>query len=67
MDIPIALQSEYRPPTQSQNWNMFFVSMPNWETFSAFVLRAIKCFAIASSGALFKNHFLADVAFVIVS
>ena len=65
--MPIALHSEYRPPTQSQNWNIFWVSIPNSETFCVFVLNAMKCLAIASSGANCRNHFLADLAFVIVS
>ena len=45
IDRPIADQSEYRPPTQSQNSNMFFVSMPNFVTSFSLVERATKCLA----------------------
>ena len=41
--------------------------MPNSATFVALVDSAMKCLAIASVGALDKNHFFADFAFVIVS
>src|SRR5262249_57682419 len=44
---PIAESIEYRPPTQSQNPNMLAVSIPNADTFSAFVDTATKCFATA--------------------
>ena len=47
MESPIAESIEYRPPTQSQNPNMLFVSIPNAATFSAFVDTATKCFATA--------------------
>ena len=47
MESPIALQSEYRPPTQSQNSNMFSLSIPNFTTSFWFVERAIKCLAIS--------------------
>ena len=46
-DRPIAESIEYRPPTQSQNPNMFVVSMPNSRTLSALVDTATKCFATA--------------------
>ena len=48
-DSPIAESYEYRPPTQSQNSNMFAVSMPNSATFSALVDTATKCLATAAS------------------
>ena len=48
-DSPMAESIEYRPPTQSQNPNMFSVSMPNSRTFSAFVLTATKWRATAAS------------------
>ena len=48
-DKPIADHIEYRPPTQSQNSNMFSTSMPNSDTFSAFVDTATKCRATAAS------------------
>ena len=47
VDSPIAETIEYRPPTQSQNSNMFAVSMPNSETLAAFVETATKCRATA--------------------
>ena len=49
VDSPMAESMEYRPPTQSQNPNMFAVSMPNSATRSALVDTATKCLAIASS------------------
>ena len=49
VDSPMAESIEYRPPTQSQNPNMFAVSMPNSATRSAFVETATKCLATASS------------------
>jgi hypothetical protein len=49
VESPIAESIEYRPPTQSQNPNMFPVSMPNFETRSALVETATKCLATASS------------------
>ena len=49
VDSPIAESIEYRPPTQSQNPNMFAVSMPNLATRSALVDTATKCLATASS------------------
>ena len=65
---PIADQSEYRPPTQSQNLNMLFVSIPNADTALLFVERATKCLATClTSFALSRNQDLADSAFVIVS
>ena len=47
VESPIAESIEYRPPTQSQKPNMFAVSMPNADTFPAFVETATKCFATA--------------------
>ena len=49
VDSPIAESIEYRPPTQSQNPNMFAVSMPNSRTRSALVETATKCLATAAS------------------
>ena len=46
---------------------MFFVSIPKAATFSLFVDKATKCFAIADSGAFSKNQRFAEFAFVIVS
>ncbi len=48
LDSPMAESIEYRPPTQSQNPNMFAVSIPNSETRSALVDTATKWFATAS-------------------
>ena len=48
VERPIAESIEYRPPTQSQNPNMFAVSMPKADTLSAFVETATKCFATAA-------------------
>ena len=47
VERPIAESMEYRPPTQSQNPNMLSVSMPNSDTFAAFVETATKCRATA--------------------
>ena len=47
VESPMAESIEYRPPTQSQNPNMFAVSMPNFETSAAFVETATKCLATA--------------------
>lgn len=47
IDKPIADHKEYLPPTQSQKTNIFFSSIPNSFTFSVFVDKATKCFAIA--------------------
>ena len=47
VDKPIAESIEYRPPTQSQNSNMFAVSMPNLATSAALVETATKCQATA--------------------
>ena len=59
-DFCDALHNEYRPPTQSQNSNMLFLSIPNFTTSASFVLSAMKCCAICfSSLAFFKNHCLA--------
>ena len=54
-DSPIAESIEYRPPTQSQNPNMFVVSMPNSRTLSALVDTATKCFATAASSCSLDN------------
>ena len=69
VDRPIAESIEYRPPTQSQNPNMFAVSMPKAETFSAFVETATKCFAtaLASPPSLPSSQSRALCALVIVS
>src|SRR5690606_40429291 len=68
MDKPIADQSEYRPPTQSQNSNMFCVSIPKAATPFSFVLRAAKCLATSASPAPdFKNPSLAHCALAIAS
>jgi len=45
MERPIADQREYRPPTQSQNANMFASAIPNLVTASVLVERATKCLA----------------------
>src|ERR1700712_4426119 len=63
----MADQTEYLPPTQSWKPNMFLVSIPNLPTSLALVERATKCFAMSDSFALFRNHFLAELALVIVS
>jgi hypothetical protein len=68
IESPIALQSEYRPPTQSQNSNMFAGSIPNARTSFSFVESATKCFATAASSfAAAKNQSRAVCAFVSVS
>src|SRR5690606_39617658 len=68
MDSPIADHKEYRPPTQSQNSNIFLVSIPKAATPCSFVLSAAKCFATSASSAPdFKNQSFADLAFAIVS
>ena len=69
VERPIAESIEYLPPTQSQNSNMFAVSMPNAETFAALVETATKCFATAlgSPPSPFNNHSRALCALVIVS
>ena len=68
VDRPIADSMEYRPPTQSQNSNMFAVSMPNFCTSDALVDTATKCFATAcSSPNAASSHARAERALVIVS
>ena len=68
VDRPIAESIEYRPPTQSQNSNMFAVSMPNLLTSSALVETATKCLAIAFSSCNAARHQARAVrALVIVS
>ncbi len=49
MGRPIALHSEKRPPTQSQNPNMLAVSMPKSRTAAALVDTATKWRATAAS------------------
>jgi hypothetical protein len=46
-ESPMAEVKEYRPPTQSQNSNMFSGSMPNSATASVLVETATKCLATA--------------------
>mmetsp|Transcript_56760 Transcript_56760/g.138099 ORF Transcript_56760/g.138099 Transcript_56760/m.138099 type:complete len:254 (+) Transcript_56760:3374-4135(+) len=67
--VPIADHNEYRPPTQSQNPNMLFVSIPKSDTAGPFVDNAAKCFAIddLSPANASKTHFLAVPALVMVS
>src|ERR1700722_5827061 len=68
VDSPIAEPIEYRPPTQSQNPNMFAVSMPNLATRSALVDTATKCLATASCDpSADTTQSRADVALVSVS
>eukprot|EP00962_Isochrysis_galbana_P029202 scaffold9325_cov97-Isochrysis_galbana.AAC.2 len=68
MEVPMADQDEYRPPTQSQKPNMLAVSMPNWDTASPFVESAAKWRAIAAgSASLERSQSLAVPALVIVS
>jgi hypothetical protein len=69
VDNPIAASIEYRPPTQSQNPNMFAVSMPNAATFSALVDTATKCLATAAASppSPASDHARALSALVIVS
>lgn len=49
MDRPMADHREYRPPTQSQNPNIFFSSIPNSLTFWLLVDSATKWDATAES------------------
>src|ERR1700712_5655762 len=64
----MALHTEYRPPTQDSKPNMFLASMPNLVTSDSLVERATKCLATCDSSlAVSRNHFLADVALVVVS
>ena len=69
VERPIAESIEYRPPTQSQNPNMFAVSMPKADTRSAFVETATKCFAtaLASPPSPASDHSRALSALVRVS
>jgi len=46
-DKPIAEVTEYRPPTQFQNSNMFVGSIPKFCTPSILVETATKCLATA--------------------
>src|ERR1700722_17726243 len=41
----MALHKLYHPPTQSQNWNMFSLLIPNSVTAFVLVLSATKCLA----------------------
>src|SRR5271168_1512332 len=68
-ESPIAESIEYRPPTQSQNPNMFAVSIPNFETSAAFVETATKCLAMdfSSPPSPLSAQSRAVCAFVIVS
>src|ERR1051325_7618637 len=68
VERPIAESIEYRPPTQSQKPNIFAVSMPKADTFSAFVETARQCLATAFwSFNAFSDHSRALWALVIVS
>ena len=69
VESPTAESIEYRPPTQSQNPNMFSVSIPNSATPSALVETATKCLAIAASSPPrpARAHSRAVRALVIVS
>src|SRR5690606_12895145 len=68
IERPIADHNEYRPPTQSQNSNIFLVSIPKAETPFSLVLNATKCFATSASTAPdCKNQSFADCALAIVS
>ena len=68
MEVPIADQSEYRPPTQSQKPNIFLVSIPNLPTPAALVESAAKCLATAASSlAAASSQALALLALVMVS
>lgn len=65
---PIALQTLYRPPTQSSNPNMLALSMPNFVTSFSFVESATKCLAMCEGDfAVWRNHSLAVFALVVVS
>ncbi len=64
---PIADHSEKRPPTQSQNSNMFAASMPNAVTSSVLVDSATKCLATAPSPSASTSQARADLALVSVS
>ena len=57
----------YRPPTQSQNSNMWSVSMPNSATAVLLVDTATKCLAMSCSLASRRNHWRAVLALVMVS
>src|SRR5690606_10880974 len=68
MESPIADQSEYLPPTQSQNSNILRVSIPKSETPFSLVLSAAKCLATSSCEAPWlRNHCLAECALAMVS
>src|SRR5690349_18502132 len=61
-------QSEYRPPTQSQNTNIFSSAIPNSLTACRLVEMATKCLATSASElANLRNHSLAEPALVMVS
>ncbi|MNL24557.1 hypothetical protein D3C87_1459960 [compost metagenome] len=64
----MALHKEYLPPTQSQNSNMFSVSIPKADTSLALVDKAAKCLAMSSFVAPFsRNQSRAVLALVMVS
>ena len=68
IDIPMADERLYLPPTQFQNWNIFRSSMPNSVTPGMLVDSAMKCLATSLCCApLPKNQSLAVCAFRIVS
>jgi hypothetical protein len=68
VESPMAESIEYRPPTQSQNSNMFVGSMPNSTTFAVLVDRATKCLATArASPRPWSSQARALVALVMVS
>src|SRR6185369_7790049 len=68
IERPMEDHNEYRPPTQSQNTNMFSEAIPNSVTAFVLVETATKCFATSPLPFdLSRNHFLADSALVIVS
>lgn len=55
---PTAEQTEYLPPTQSQNAKAFFGSMPNSLTSFRLVDTATMCFATAAGPSSAVNHVL---------
>merc|ERR1719336_3263211 len=66
--MPMALHTEYRPPTQFQNSNTLLLSMPKFAHLSGLVDNAMKCFATAfSSLTWFLSHVLHRFALSIVS
>src|SRR6478609_9838488 len=68
IERPMEDHNEYRPPTQSQNTNMFSEAIPNSVTALVLVETATKCLATSPLPFdLSRNHCFADSAFVIVS